>query len=135
MKSPTFVKQGLLGIFWQEESNNRAHFAKLLRHRKLCMSFNISERLISENFLLRSRVSHVTQLVLLASFPGPRPASRRLQYGYCKRREAGCGPGNEAIVLSHSDERTSSFYRVMRFSHFLVLILRTARFDALAAPP
>ena len=25
----------------------------------------------------------------LASFPGPRPASRRLQYAYCKRREAG----------------------------------------------
>ena len=30
----------------------------------------------------------------IASFPGPRPASRRLQYG--KRREAGRGPGNEA---------------------------------------
>ena len=33
----------------------------------------------------------------VASFPGPRPASRRLQYG--KRREAGRGPGNEADVL------------------------------------
>ena len=30
----------------------------------------------------------------LASFPGPRPASRRLPY--CKRLEAGRGPGNEA---------------------------------------
>ena len=30
----------------------------------------------------------------IASFQGPRPASRRLQYG--KRREAGRGPGNEA---------------------------------------
>ena len=65
MKSPTFVKQGLLGLFWREESNNRAFFVKLLQHRKLCMSFNILECLISENFLLRSRVSHacVTQRV------------------------------------------------------------------------
>ena len=65
MKSPTFVKQGILGLFWWEESNNRALFAKLLRHCKLCTSFNILECLISENFLLRSRVSHayVTQRV------------------------------------------------------------------------
>ena len=28
---------------------NKALFAKLLRHRKLCMSFNILEHLISEN--------------------------------------------------------------------------------------
>ena len=41
----------------------------------------------------------------IASFPGPRPASRRLQYGsteillgHCKRREAGRGPGNEASM-------------------------------------
>ena len=69
MKSPTFVKQGLLGLFWREESNNRALFAKLLRHRKLCTSFNILERLISENFLLQSRVYHayVTQRVLRTS--------------------------------------------------------------------
>ena len=41
----------------------RALFAKLLLHRKLCMSFNILECLI---FLLRSRESHayVTQQVL-----------------------------------------------------------------------
>ena len=32
--------------------------------------------------------------VLLASFPVPRPAFRRLQY--CKQRKAGRGPGNEA---------------------------------------
>ena len=32
----------------------------------------------------------------LSSFPGPRPASRRLHYGYCKRREAGLGPEKEA---------------------------------------
>ena len=65
MKSPTFVKQGLLGLFWREESINRALFAKLLWHHKLCMHFNILERLISENFLLQSRVSHayVTQRV------------------------------------------------------------------------
>ena len=40
---------------------------------------------------------HILNIVLegwLASFPGPRPASRRLQY--CKRREAGRGPWNEA---------------------------------------
>jgi len=30
MKSPTFVKQGLLGLFWWEESSNRALFVKLL---------------------------------------------------------------------------------------------------------
>ena len=65
MKSPTLVKKGLLGLFWREESNNRAVFVKLLRHRKLCIRLNILERLISENFLLRSRVSHayVTQRV------------------------------------------------------------------------
>ena len=65
MKSPTFVKYGLLGLFWRKESNNKALFAKLLRHCKLCTSFNILERLISENFLLRSRVPHayVTQRV------------------------------------------------------------------------
>ena len=28
-------------------------------------------------------------------FPGPRPASRCLQYAYCKQREAGQGPGKE----------------------------------------
>ena len=43
---------------------------------------------------------------VLASFPGPCPASRRLQYGkageYCKRREAGQGPGNEASCVSQS---------------------------------
>ena len=63
MKSPTFVKQGLLGLFWRKESNNRALFAKLLWHRKLCTTFNILERLISENFLLQSRVpdAYVTQ--------------------------------------------------------------------------
>ena len=60
MKSPTFVKQGLLGLFWREESNNRALFAKLLRHHKLCTSFNILDHLISENFLLWSRVSHAS---------------------------------------------------------------------------
>ena len=51
--------------FWREESNNRALFAKLLRHRKLCTTFNILEHLISENLLLWSRVSHayVTQRV------------------------------------------------------------------------
>ena len=65
MKSPTFVKQHLFGLFWREESNNRTFFVKLLRHHKLCTSFNILERLISENFLLRSRISHayVTQRV------------------------------------------------------------------------
>ena len=33
-----------LGLFWREESNNRALFAKLLRHRKLCTGFNILGR-------------------------------------------------------------------------------------------
>ena len=35
---------------------------------------------------------------IIASFPVPRPAFRCLQYAlpYCKRREAGCGTGNEA---------------------------------------
>ena len=63
MKSPTFVKRDLLGLFWQEKPNNRALYAELLRHCKLCTSFNILECLISENFLLWSRVSHayVTQ--------------------------------------------------------------------------
>ena len=32
----TFVKQRLLGLFWREESNNRALFVKLLLHCKLC---------------------------------------------------------------------------------------------------
>ena len=34
----------------------------------------------------------------VASFPVPRPAFSRLQYGkaYCKRRKAGRGTGNEA---------------------------------------
>ena len=36
--------------------------------------------------------------IQVASFPGPRPASRRLQYGHCKRRKA--GPGNEATKIS-----------------------------------
>ena len=31
-----------------------------------------------------------------SALPGPCPASRRLQHGYCKRREAGLGPGKEA---------------------------------------
>ena len=53
---------GLLGLFWREESSNRALFVKLLWHRKLCMRFNILERLISENFLLRSRVSHAQRV-------------------------------------------------------------------------
>ena len=41
--------------------------------------------------------------IVLASFPGPRPASCRLQYGkaYCKQREAGQGPGNEASIVSN----------------------------------
>ena len=32
----------------------------------------------------------------VASFPGPRSASRCLQYAYCKQWEAERGPGNEA---------------------------------------
>jgi len=84
MKLPTFVKQGLLGLFWQEESNNRALFAKLLQHCKLCTSFNILECLISEKFLLQSRVSHA----------------------YVTQR-----------VLSHSDERTSSFTELCTFEN------------------
>ena len=46
------------GLFWREKSNSRAFFAKLLRHRKLCMSFNILEHFISENSLLQLSVSH-----------------------------------------------------------------------------
>ena len=48
MKSPTFVKQCLLGLFWREESNNKAFSAKLRWHCKLCMSL---EHLISENLM------------------------------------------------------------------------------------
>ena len=35
--------------------------------------------------------------------PRPRPASHRLQYAllYCKQREAGRGPGNEASIQGH----------------------------------
>ena len=45
----------------------------------------------------RSLATSIADSEKLASFPGPRPASRRLQYG--KRREAGRGPGNEASQL------------------------------------
>ena len=63
MKSPTFVKHSLLGLFLREDSNKWALFAKLLQHRQLCMSFNILEHLISENFPLQSSVyyAYVTQ--------------------------------------------------------------------------
>ena len=44
------VSTYLRGLFWQEESDNRALFVKLLWHRK--SSFNILECLISENFRL-----------------------------------------------------------------------------------
>ena len=38
--------------------------------------------------------------IIIALFPGPRPASRRLQYvRFCKRRKAGRGPGNEATII------------------------------------
>ena len=41
----------------------------------------------------------------LASYPVPRPAFRRLQYGkagaYCKRQKAGHGTGNEARFAQH----------------------------------
>ena len=75
MKSPTFVKQGLLGLFWREESSNWALFVKLLRHRKLCIHFNILERLISENFLLRSRVSHAYATQWVSSHSDERTSS------------------------------------------------------------
>ena len=51
----TRVMNNLLATFCPHFTRT---FAKLLRHRKLCTSFNILERLISENFLLRSRVFH-----------------------------------------------------------------------------
>ena len=39
-------------------------------------------------------------MMIVASFPGPRPALRRLQNRtYCKRREAGRGPGNKAMMI------------------------------------
>ena len=38
---------------------------------------------------------------IIASFPGPRPASPLLAVLYCKRREAGRGPGNEARTITH----------------------------------
>ena len=45
---------------------------------------------------------------MVASFPGPRPASRCLQYGEvgedCKRQKAEEGPGNEARVVEGSWE-------------------------------
>ena len=75
MKSPTFMKQGLLGLFWWEESNNRALFAKLLWHHKLCTSFNILECLFSENFLLQSRVSHVYVTQRVSSHSDERTSS------------------------------------------------------------
>ena len=43
----------------------------------------------------------IEYICILASFPGPRPASCRLQYG--KRREAGRGPGNEAICMQYKE--------------------------------
>ena len=49
----------------------------------------------------------------VASFPGPSPASRRLQYG--KRREAGLGPGNEAskhMLSRASGGRTCYEWRI-----------------------
>ena len=38
-------------------------------------------------------------------FPGPRPASRRLQCAYCKQREAGQGPGKEAAWCERLPEQ------------------------------
>ena len=54
----------------------------------------------------------------IASFPGPRPASRRLQY--CKRREAGRGPGNEATATIHLrcdliSRKWAFFYKMAAF--------------------
>ena len=59
--------------------------------------------------LVSIHCNSVQYSIILVSFPGPRPASRRLQYGkageasiilpYCKRREAGRGPGNEANII------------------------------------
>ena len=46
----------------------------------------------------------VFHMYMLASFPGPRPASRRLQYG--KQREAGRGPGNEAMYMQLYKQRS-----------------------------
>ena len=46
------------------------------------------------SFVLSGR--RTAGLLTLASFPVPRPAFRRLQYG--KRRKAGRGTGNEAIL-------------------------------------
>ena len=39
--------------------------------------------------------------------PGPRPAYRRLQYGYCKRREAELGPGKRLVARAVSAYQSS----------------------------
>ena len=62
------MKQGLLGLFWQEESNNRALFVKLLQHRKLCTSLTFWSVLVSKNFVLQSRVSRVCHTVSIVPF-------------------------------------------------------------------
>ena len=68
MKSPTFMKQGFLGLFWWEESNNKALFAKLLQHRKLCTSSTFWSVLVSKNLVLRSRVSRICHTVSIVPF-------------------------------------------------------------------
>ena len=45
------------------------------------------------------QVNSKSSIQMLASFPVPRPAFRRLQYGNCKRRKAGRGTGYEAIQM------------------------------------
>ena len=67
-----------------KDSENDGHNAAMRTSRRKCVHW-VLKMFINQN------------TILLASFPGPHPASRCLQYG--KRRKAGQGPGNEATIL------------------------------------
>ena len=62
----------------------------------------------------------------VASFPGPSPASRRLQYG--KRREAGLGPGAEEVGHAYGRARNSVSRMVSKHCEISVATALEVRF-------
>ena len=68
-------------------------FYSLVPRPSHCPVFAICMLQVIKNWAVRRPGNEATYFIL-ASFPGPHPASYCLQYD--KRREAGEGPGNEA---------------------------------------
>ena len=62
----------------------------------LCKEGREEQCLICFHALSKFLANLACNTLLVASFPGPRPAFR---FPYCKRRKAGRGPGNEATLL------------------------------------